>query len=114
MPDRFADGCGPECDDRNATTVAAFHFFAHSVRLRRSPCEPLHVVLAPIVARALKRPHVVGGRLGIDLLRAKAMLLNLNSIDSSVGGSRVFVSYADYCNIWKVVVRFDHELPVDG
>ena len=81
MADRFADRSGPECSDRDATSIAAFHGLAHCVGLRERARQLQNVVLAPVVARSLKRPHVERLGLRVNLRRIEAMLLHQDLID---------------------------------
>src|SRR5579872_592249 len=113
MADGLTNRRRPECGDRNAATVAAFHRFAHCVRKRRSARELENIVLAPVVTRALKRPHVIRLRLRIGVVRAEAVLLHPDLIELKVRVADILVSGADQSDVWEVVVGFDDKGAVD-
>src|SRR4029077_721144 len=109
----FADGGSPECNYRNAATVAAFHGFAHGVRLRGGAGEMEDVVFAPLVAGALIGPHVVGLGFGVGEFGIEAMLLFDDTVDCQVCGADVFVFDRGEEEIREVVVSFDGQGALD-
>jgi hypothetical protein len=81
----LTDSRRPKGNHRNAAAIATFHGFAHSIWLSGGAGEMTHVVLAPVVARPLKRPQVVRLRLSIDEFGAEAVLLLGEAIHSDIG-----------------------------
>src|SRR5581483_338676 len=108
MPDCLANRSCPERHDRYAATVAAFDFLTHDILLRRSALQLENIILAPIVARSLERPHIVWLRTSISLLRAESMLLHQHLVDLKVGVSIILIARTHQRDVGKVVVRLQN------
>src|SRR4029077_11812102 len=74
----------------------------------------LHVILAPVVARSLKCPHVVRLGVRVSLLRTETMLLHSRLIDPKIRGPRISVSQTDQRDIGEVVINFDRSSSLNG
>ena len=113
MTNRLTDRCRPECDHRNAASIAAFHGFAHQVRLRRSAYEFLDVVLAPVITGSLKRPHVIRLGFGAYLPRVEAVLLHEHLADGKIRCSHILIPGADQRHTRKIIIGLKHQCALD-
>ena len=105
----------PERNHRNAAAIAAFHRFAHHVRLRRGARQFVDVVLAPVIARSLERPHVVGLSFRVRLVCVEAVPLRDNRIEDQMSAPLAFLySTVESRQVGKVVVGFDREHSLHG
>ena len=105
MADRLAHGRGPEGHYRNATAVTTLGDRSHKIGLREFLRKFDHVVLSPVVAGTLIRPHIVGMFLH-DVGTEPVLLLN-DVIKVILRGPGVCVYHTAEHEIRKGVIHFN-------